>query len=101
MPDSNVSRRGVVIIIAVLLLIPAILPPAIQWSREVAGSRRCKSNLQRIGIALHSYHDTFGTLPPAAVWVAGDLDIASVFAHRTGPLIHDNWVQLIFAPNGQ
>ncbi|REK15894.1 MAG: DUF1559 domain-containing protein [Planctomycetota bacterium] len=68
--DASGDRRekalwlvGICIVLALLLFffLPGIEP---------ARSRRrhpCTSNLRRIGAAMHTYHDEFGTFPPAYV----------------------------------
>ena len=53
-----------IIVLAVLLLIVALVLPFIQMTREVARRSTSKNNLKQIGIALDSYHETFGCLPP-------------------------------------
>ncbi len=52
----------VLAIIAVVLAI--LLPPAIS-DREPARRVICQRSLQQVGLALHQYHDKYGSFPPA------------------------------------
>ena len=54
--------------IATGILAVLILPVLLQRSTEVPGPKvDCKNNLKMIGLALHSYHDAYGSFPPAVV----------------------------------
>ncbi len=57
----------IVIILGILLLVFALLMPAVEQSREAARRSMSKNNLKQIGLALHNYHESNGSLPPGGV----------------------------------
>lgn len=63
------ERRGitsfeVLATLCVIALLVALLLPAMEDVRD--GHRpRCRNNLKHIALALHNYHDTYGSFPPA------------------------------------
>ena len=61
------TRRGftlieLLVVIAIIAVLIALLLPAVQAAREAARRASCVNNLKQIGLGLHNYHDTHGTL---------------------------------------
>lgn len=50
--------------IAVVLLLSFSIPP-MRSAREAARRTQCKGHLKQIALALHNYHDVYGSFPPA------------------------------------
>ncbi|MEX1223703.1 MAG: DUF1559 domain-containing protein [Pirellulales bacterium] len=51
--------------ICVLGILIALLLPAIQAAREAARRNNCSANIKQVALAMHNYHDTYDSFPPA------------------------------------
>jgi len=60
---SGFTLIELLVVIAIIAVLIALLLPAVQAAREAARRAQCINNLKQIGIAVHNYHDTWGSFP--------------------------------------
>ncbi len=90
-------RRGgftlveLLVVLAVMALLAGLLLPAVQRAREAANRTSCANNLHQIGLALHQYHQDYGSLPPGCSCEQGATWAVLILPYMEQEDLHRLW----------
>lgn len=64
---AGVTKMELAVVAGMILLLVALLLPAVYQSRDEARQLTSKNNLKQIGLAFLNYHEVEGSLPPGGI----------------------------------
>ena len=66
-----------IVVLVLLLLFACLLPGVVSHARPAARRMQCGNNIKQLCLALHNYHDHYGSFPPAITYDAAGVPLHS------------------------
>jgi prepilin-type N-terminal cleavage/methylation domain-containing protein/prepilin-type processing-associated H-X9-DG protein len=79
------------VVIAIIAVLIALLLPAVQSAREAARRAQCVNNLKQIGLAMHNYQSSNGSLPPGAKQCCYGTWVVFILPYLEGNPLYNSW----------
>src|SRR5262245_37687908 len=77
------------VVIGILMVLAALIAPAVAAAREAARASLCRSRLSELALAAHQYEGVFGCLPRSSYSQHPNIGTFFLQHHQyTGPSIH-------------
>lgn len=89
-------RRGftlieLLVVIAIIAVLMGLLLPAIQKVREATNRMTCANSLKQMGIAVHSFHETQGKIPPSRIAIRHASWMVLIMPYLEQDAVYKQW----------
>ena len=63
-PTHGFTLIELLTVICLIVVLTALMLPAVQYARDAARLAQCKNNMKQLGLAFRNYHDAWFVFPP-------------------------------------